>query len=189
MAQGFERFELSGKHCMICRWPNHGGYEVKTMGDGFMLAFRSAKEGLDCAIAIQRALAAESAAGHEHIRVPHRPARRRGDQGRHRLLRQEREPRLARRRPGEGRRNPGVVAAPPAGREQHRRRDLRRAERGGAEGNERTAPHVRRPLGVRKEGRPLSSTPPCTPPRPGRSDSPRCRHRWRRRPAAPSGCT
>jgi len=47
----------------------HDGFEVKTMGDGFMLAFRSAKKGLDCAIAIQRAFAKENAANAEHIRV------------------------------------------------------------------------------------------------------------------------
>jgi class 3 adenylate cyclase len=35
----------------------HGGYEVKTMGDGFMVAFQSAKKGLDCAIAMQKAFA------------------------------------------------------------------------------------------------------------------------------------
>jgi class 3 adenylate cyclase len=35
----------------------HGGYEVKTMGDGFMVAFQSAKKGLECAVAIQRAFA------------------------------------------------------------------------------------------------------------------------------------
>ena len=34
----------------------HGGSEVKTMGDGFMVSFGSAAGALDCAIAIQRAL-------------------------------------------------------------------------------------------------------------------------------------
>jgi class 3 adenylate cyclase len=62
----------------LLRWHNalirqalraHGGYEVKTMGDGFMLAFRSARKGLDCAIAIQRAFAAQRAASGERIRV------------------------------------------------------------------------------------------------------------------------
>jgi class 3 adenylate cyclase/tetratricopeptide (TPR) repeat protein len=36
----------------------YDGYEVKSMGDGFMLAFRSASQALRCAIAIQRAFAA-----------------------------------------------------------------------------------------------------------------------------------
>jgi class 3 adenylate cyclase len=35
----------------------HGGFEVKSIGDGFMLAFSSARRGLQCAIAIQRAFA------------------------------------------------------------------------------------------------------------------------------------
>jgi class 3 adenylate cyclase len=35
----------------------HRGYEVKSEGDGFMLAFSSANDGLRCAIGIQRALA------------------------------------------------------------------------------------------------------------------------------------
>lgn len=34
----------------------HQGYEVKTTRDGFMVAFRSAKKGLDCAIAIRKLL-------------------------------------------------------------------------------------------------------------------------------------
>jgi class 3 adenylate cyclase len=45
----------------------HGGYEVKSTGDGFMLAFDSARGGLECAIAIQRALAAHNA---EHPDLP-----------------------------------------------------------------------------------------------------------------------
>jgi class 3 adenylate cyclase len=33
----------------------HGGYEVELQGDGFLLAFGSARQGLLCAVAIQRA--------------------------------------------------------------------------------------------------------------------------------------
>jgi class 3 adenylate cyclase/tetratricopeptide (TPR) repeat protein len=36
----------------------HGGFEVKCQGDGFMLAFQSARRALDCAVAIQRAVMA-----------------------------------------------------------------------------------------------------------------------------------
>ena len=35
----------------------HGGFEVKSQGDGFMLAFRGARRALQCAIALQRAFA------------------------------------------------------------------------------------------------------------------------------------
>lgn len=35
---------------------DHGGFEVKSQGDGFMLAFPSASDALRCAIGIQRAL-------------------------------------------------------------------------------------------------------------------------------------
>ena len=38
------------------------GYEVKSTGDGFMLAFDSARQGLECAIGIQRTLAERNAA-------------------------------------------------------------------------------------------------------------------------------
>ena len=36
----------------------HGGFEVKSQGDGFMIAFQSARRALQCAVDIQRALAA-----------------------------------------------------------------------------------------------------------------------------------
>jgi len=32
----------------------HGGFEVKSEGDGFMLAFQSARRALECAVALQR---------------------------------------------------------------------------------------------------------------------------------------
>ena len=35
----------------------YGGFEVKSMGDGFMMAFSSARSALQCAIAVQRAFA------------------------------------------------------------------------------------------------------------------------------------
>jgi class 3 adenylate cyclase/KaiC/GvpD/RAD55 family RecA-like ATPase len=48
----------------------HGGYEVELQGDGFLLAFGSARQGLLCAIAIQRAFAEYAAQNPEEpIRV------------------------------------------------------------------------------------------------------------------------
>jgi class 3 adenylate cyclase len=48
----------------------HGGFEVKSLGDGFMLAFSSARRALQCAIAIQREFAGYNAAqSEEPIRV------------------------------------------------------------------------------------------------------------------------
>ncbi|MFN0071157.1 MAG: adenylate/guanylate cyclase domain-containing protein, partial [Chloroflexota bacterium] len=40
----------------------HGGFEVKSQGDGFMLAFGSARRALDCAVAIQRSVEAGNVA-------------------------------------------------------------------------------------------------------------------------------
>ncbi len=52
--------EILHSHNAIVRQQvaDHGGFEVKSMGDGFMLAFSSARRALHCAIALQGALAA-----------------------------------------------------------------------------------------------------------------------------------
>jgi class 3 adenylate cyclase len=52
--------ELLGEHDRIVReqLERHDGFEVKSQGDGFMLAFASARSAINCAIAIQRELAA-----------------------------------------------------------------------------------------------------------------------------------
>jgi class 3 adenylate cyclase len=48
----------------------HGGYEVELQGDGFLMAFGSARSGLQCAIGIQQAFTAHSEAHPEEpIRV------------------------------------------------------------------------------------------------------------------------
>jgi class 3 adenylate cyclase len=47
----------------------HGGYEVKSQGDGFMIAFPSARHAVRCAIDIQRALARRAANGELPLRV------------------------------------------------------------------------------------------------------------------------
>ncbi len=50
--------ELLHTHNRIVRQAvgSHRGFEVKSQGDGFMVAFSSARRGLECAIGIQRAL-------------------------------------------------------------------------------------------------------------------------------------
>ena len=45
----------------------YGGFEVKSLGDGFMLAFSSARRALQCAISIQQAFAAHN---REHPEEP-----------------------------------------------------------------------------------------------------------------------
>ena len=51
--------EVFGVHNALVRKyiAAHGGFEVKSMGDGFMVAFSSGRRGLQAAIDIQRALA------------------------------------------------------------------------------------------------------------------------------------
>ncbi len=47
----------------------HGGAEIKTMGDGFMAAFASVTSAIECAIALQQAFASHTASGHEPLYV------------------------------------------------------------------------------------------------------------------------
>lgn len=47
----------------------HGGYEVKAQGDGFMIAYPSAREALQCAVEMQRKLASGDGALGEPLRV------------------------------------------------------------------------------------------------------------------------
>jgi class 3 adenylate cyclase len=47
----------------------HGGYEVKSQGDGFMLAFPTARQAVACAIDIQRALLRRATTAEFPIRV------------------------------------------------------------------------------------------------------------------------
>lgn len=47
----------------------HSGREIKTMGDGFMASFESPTAAIDCAIALQRSLAARFADSPSQIRV------------------------------------------------------------------------------------------------------------------------
>jgi len=47
----------------------YGGFEVKNEGDGFMVAFQSARKAVDCAMAIQMALAERNASAEEPVQV------------------------------------------------------------------------------------------------------------------------
>jgi len=47
----------------------HGGYEVKSQGDGFMIAFPSARQAVLCSVDIQQALARRAANGELPVRV------------------------------------------------------------------------------------------------------------------------
>jgi class 3 adenylate cyclase len=47
----------------------HGGFEVKSEGDGFMLAFQSARRGIECGVDIQRAFAERNKSAEEPIHV------------------------------------------------------------------------------------------------------------------------
>ncbi|MCH7812371.1 MAG: adenylate/guanylate cyclase domain-containing protein, partial [Chloroflexi bacterium] len=63
--------ELLREHERITReaLSTHGGSEVKTMGDGFMVSFGSAQKALECAISLQQAFAARNESADEPISV------------------------------------------------------------------------------------------------------------------------
>jgi class 3 adenylate cyclase len=63
--------EMLGTHNSIVRAQadEHRGYEVKAQGDGFMIAFPSARQAVGCAIDVQRALARRAANGELPVRV------------------------------------------------------------------------------------------------------------------------
>jgi class 3 adenylate cyclase len=70
---GDERWlEVLREHNSIFReqLDRHGGYEVKSQGDGFMLAFPDPCDALECAVGVQRAFAErEREEGRENLRV------------------------------------------------------------------------------------------------------------------------
>jgi class 3 adenylate cyclase len=63
--------EIIRSHNGIMRWlmREHGGFEVKTTGDGFMVAFPSARQSLLCAIDAQRKIMSPNGTGAVPIRV------------------------------------------------------------------------------------------------------------------------
>ncbi|MGO9603372.1 MAG: protein kinase domain-containing protein [Candidatus Binataceae bacterium] len=102
--------EVLHKHNSIIRdqLRAHHGFEVKSMGDGFMIAFSSPHRALECAIGIQRDFAAyNEQPANTPIRVRIGLHNRRGDQGRGRLLRQKRQHGRANRCEGARRHDPG----------------------------------------------------------------------------------
>jgi class 3 adenylate cyclase len=69
---GDQRFmEMLREHNALVRslLREHGGFEVKNEGDGFMVAFRSAERAIDCAVEIERALTVWSSSRPEPIKV------------------------------------------------------------------------------------------------------------------------
>jgi class 3 adenylate cyclase len=67
----FTKAALLAEHNEIvrCEKALHGGYEIKIIGDAFMLAFQSARDALNCAIGIQRAFSKRNSSAKPPIRV------------------------------------------------------------------------------------------------------------------------
>ena len=63
--------DILRRHETVCRRAvaEHGGVEIKTMGDGFMVSFASTSAAMDAAIDIQRGLADEFADAQEEVKI------------------------------------------------------------------------------------------------------------------------
>ena len=63
--------ELLREHNVLIREQvrSHQGFEVKTEGDGFMIAFQSARQAIECATAMQRAFAQRNESAEEPVDI------------------------------------------------------------------------------------------------------------------------
>ena len=92
----------------------YGGNEIKSQGDGFMLAFPSARRALMCAVAIQQEVDRHGRPPGRGGAGPDRTAHRGGDRRRGRPVRPARDPGGTHRRLRRGRPDPGVASRPRA---------------------------------------------------------------------------
>ena len=63
--------ELLREHNVLIREQlrSHQGFEVKTEGDGFMVAFQSARQAIACAVAMQGAFAQRNESAEEPVNI------------------------------------------------------------------------------------------------------------------------
>jgi class 3 adenylate cyclase len=66
-----EAYRVVSRHNDLLReqFRTYRGHEAKRIGDGFLVLFASARDGMNCAVAIQRSLAKESSNGRIRVRI------------------------------------------------------------------------------------------------------------------------